>query len=157
MSLSENFIKNERYLDNWCEQSISTHVFRKEVKAIYGTRYPSGRITPEKQKELLDLVVNDNFFVCWCKEKTYPKPLWEEHHNTPKSTTSVFDIPIDDIKEKLIEKIALLGIKSDKINDFLNVLINDKSEDYWIDEYYGESISLQYIYITNENLKTMIN
>lgn len=156
MTLSENFIKNQRYLDNWCEQSLSVRVFKKELEAIYQTKNPSGRTTPKKQKEVLDLVVQDNFFVGWCKSKTLPQSLWNQtDDNDIKTDTEEFDIPFEEIKEKLLEKMEQLNISTEKnkVDELIAFLISFKSEDFWIDEYYGESVMLQYIYITNDELK----
>jgi len=158
MSLSENFIKNQRYLDNWCEQSLSVRVFQKEIETIYQTKNPSGRITPKKQKELLDLVVQDNFFVCWCKSKTLPQSLWNQTDNDEiKTDTEEFDIPFEEIKVKLLEKMKELNINIEKnsINELIPFLISFKSEEFWINEYYGESVMLQYIYMSNDALKGM--
>lgn len=159
MSLSENFIKNEHYLDKWCERSLSVQLFKNELEVIYGTKNPSGRITPEKQQQVLDLVVKENFFVAWCKDKTRPKPLWKKSHNTPKTTTEEFEIPLEEIKTKLLAKMVELGINTEtnKVDVLIAFLINSKADDFWLDEYYGESVTLQYIYITNDELKKIAN
>lgn len=140
-----HYLKNKRVNQSaeYYQRAFSISLFPELLTVVYGTDNPSGRINPEKQKELYQLIDNTYFFAIWPVKKSFEKNAWNE-----QQADAVFKTPKKLIKHCLNSEI---NVSEEKLNDVFNTLKKD-IQTYEIDEYYGEYIWFEYIKIPKADL-----